>query len=92
MRRRETLQGPTAMFFQHRCDGLEEVLGGELEVGDVLGPTGFEALPFAVHEPKGELFDAGIFQVGGKRRLTWRWGGAGEDVAAGVGHAAKAKG
>ena len=69
--------------------GVEEIEGGELIVGGAAGPVGFEAEVIAVLEPVGDLFDAGLLEVGGERGLAGGGGGAGEDLAAGVGHAAQ---
>jgi hypothetical protein len=62
-------KGPTAMLRQGCLDGLEQVQGGELQVGDTGGPVGFETKVLVVLEPKGDLFDGGLFEVGGKLKV-----------------------
>jgi hypothetical protein len=61
-------------------DGLREIQGGELIVGDVGGPVGLETEVFAVLEPIGDLLDGGLFEVVGERSLAGGGGRAGEDV------------
>ena len=70
-------------------DAGEEVPGEELLVGAVVGPDGFEAEFVAVLEPGGDLFEGGVFEIGGKACGTGGVGGIGEEVAAGVGDPTK---
>jgi hypothetical protein len=63
-------------------NGIEEVLGGELAVGDAARPEGFEAEGVAVLEPVGDLLDAGGFEVVREWGLARAGCGAGENVAA----------
>jgi hypothetical protein len=65
-------------------DGGEEVLGDKAFVGSLVGPSGVDAEFVAGLEPEGDLFDGGVFKVGGEWGLTGGGCGAGEDVAAGV--------
>ena len=48
-------------------DAREQVEGGELLVGAVVGPDGFEAEFVAVLEPERDLFDDSGFEVCGER-------------------------
>jgi len=51
------------------------------------GPARAETELVAFLEPKGDLFDGGLFEVVGEWGLAGARRGAGEDVAAGVGDA-----
>ena len=59
----------------------------EALVNAAFGPVDFQAEFVAVEEPGGDLFDGGLFDVGGEGGLAGGGGVAGEDVAAGVGDA-----
>ncbi len=58
-------------------DAGEEVESGELDVCGVEAPLGFDAEPVTVLKPEGELFDGGVFEVGGEGRLAGTRCGAG---------------
>ena len=72
-------------------DGGEEVLGGELLVGAAGGPGDADAELGAFLEPESHLLDGALFEIVGEGRLAWLRSGAGEDVAARVSNAGKAK-
>ena len=66
----------------------EEVEFGKALEDAALWPACVEADHVAPEEPGCGLFDAGLFEIFGERRLAGGGGVAGEDVAAGVGDSA----
>ncbi len=79
------LKGDALICFEDGGDGGEEVEGGVEFVFAVGGPGGAEAEVVSGLEPKGNLLDCRLFEIVRERRLALAGGGAGEDVAAGVG-------
>src|SRR5690348_12179126 len=75
---------PAGIGFGGGEDGGELLGLGEDLVGAAGGPVTDEAENIFVAEPEGDLFDAGLLEVVGQRRLARSGSGAGQDVTAGV--------
>jgi hypothetical protein len=77
---RENSKGPAAVVSQRGFYGIEEIQGGELQVGGAVGPVGFKTEVLFVLKPVGDLFDRGLLEVGGERSLAGGGVGAGRNI------------
>lgn len=73
------------MLAEDGSNAGDEVDVLELHVVAATGPDAVGAGFVHGLVPEGELFEGCLFEVGRERDLAGAWGGAGEDVAAGVG-------